>query len=90
MNPLPVPSNSILSGLSAPAVPNSAAGAQFERRLDPARFIRIHRRTIVNVEAIKEFEPWTSGELIVVLHDKTKLKLSRTHRDRLRKLTGDL
>ena len=64
--------------------------ADLERRLDPARFIRIHRRTIVNVEAIKEFEPWTSGELIVVLHDKTKLKLSRTHRDRLRKLTGDL
>ena len=64
--------------------------ADLERRLDPTRFIRIHRRTIVNVDAIKEFEPWTSGELIVVLHDKTKLKLSRTHRDRLRKLTGDL
>jgi two-component system LytT family response regulator len=64
--------------------------AELERRLDPDKFIRIHRRTIVNLEAVKEFEPWTSGELIVVLHDKTKLKLSRTHRQRLRRLAGDL
>jgi two-component system LytT family response regulator len=64
--------------------------AELERRLNPDKFIRIHRRTIVNVEAIKEFEPWASGELIVVLHDQTKLKLSRTHRQRLRALTGDL
>ena len=64
--------------------------SDFEQKLDPAKFIRIHRRTIVNVEAIKEFEPWSSGELIVVLHDKTKLKLSRTYRDRLRAITGDL
>ena len=64
--------------------------AELELRLNPAKFIRIHRRTIVSVDAIKEFEPWASGELIVVLHDKTKLKLSRTHRQRLRALTGDL
>jgi two-component system LytT family response regulator len=62
--------------------------AELEQKLDPAKFIRIHRCTIVNLDAIKEFEPWTSGELIVVLHDKTKLKLSRTHRYRLRALTG--
>lgn len=64
--------------------------ADLEAKLDPDKFIRIHRRTIVNVEAIKEFEPWTSGELIVVLHDKTKLKLSRTHRHRFRMLTGEV
>lgn len=45
--------------------------------LDPARFVRIHRSAIVNVERIQEMRPHAHGEYIVVLRDGTRLKLSR-------------
>jgi two-component system LytT family response regulator len=51
--------------------------AAMEARLDPVRFVRIHRSTIVNVDRIKELHPHFNGEFIVVLKDDTKLKLSR-------------
>ena len=54
-----------------------------ERTLDPARFARIHRSTIVNLDRVREMQPWFSGEYIVLLVDGTKLKLSRWYRDRL-------
>jgi len=56
----------------------------FERRLDTNRFLRIHRSTIVNLDRIKEMQPWFRGDYQVVLHDGTKLTLSRSYRDRLR------
>lgn len=51
------------------------------------RFLRIHRSTVVNVARVRELQPWFHGEYIVVLHDGTNLKLSRTHRDALTRLT---
>jgi two-component system LytT family response regulator len=48
-----------------------------EQRLDPKRFARIHRSTIVNLDRVKEMQPWFSGEYVVLLLDGTKLKLSR-------------
>jgi two-component system LytT family response regulator len=51
--------------------------AAMEAKLDPGRFVRIHRSTIVNVDRIKELQPHFNGEYIVVLKDDTKLKLSR-------------
>ena len=59
--------------------------ASLEDRLDPARFVRIHRSTIVRLDSIQELRPWSSGEMIVVTRDGAKLKLSRNYRDRLRK-----
>jgi two-component system LytT family response regulator len=52
------------------------------------RFLRIHRSTIVNVSRVRELQPWFHGEYVVILHDGTNLKLSRTHRDALPRLTG--
>ena len=52
-------------------------------RLDPARFIRVHRSRIVNVERIKELQPWFHGEYLIVLSDGTQLTLSRSYRERL-------
>lgn len=52
------------------------------------RFARIHRSTIVNVERIRELRPYFHGEYIVVLHDGTRLKLSRTYRDELAAALG--
>jgi two-component system LytT family response regulator len=52
-------------------------------RLDPARFIRIHRATLVQVDRIREMQPWFHGDAVVVLRDGTKLTVSRTYRKRL-------
>ena len=57
-----------------------------EARLDPERFLRIHRSTIVNLERIKELQPWFGGEYVVILHDGRKLTLSRTYRARVQQL----
>jgi two-component system, LytTR family, response regulator len=56
--------------------------------LDPARFVRIHRKTIVNVRRVKELEPLFHGEYVVFLHDGTRLKLSRTYKNHLGRLLG--
>lgn len=56
--------------------------------LDQSRFIRIHRSTIVNVDRVRELQPYFHGEYVVVLRDGVKLKLSRGHRDKLAKLLG--
>jgi two-component system LytT family response regulator len=50
-------------------------------RLDPAQFRRIHRSAIVNLDCIKEFQPWTGGDYLVIMRDGTKLTLSRTFRE---------
>jgi two-component system LytT family response regulator len=57
--------------------------ARLEARLDPKRFIRIHRSTIVNVDRVKKLTPSFVGEYAVVLNDGTKLKLSRSYHERL-------
>lgn len=59
-----------------------------EARLDPARFARIHRSTIVNLERIRELQPAFHGDYLVVLHDGSELTLSRNYRDKLRKRFG--
>jgi len=52
-------------------------------RLDPVRFRRIHRSTIVNMDRVKEIRPWFSGDQIVVLADGTELRASRAYRSNL-------
>jgi two-component system, LytTR family, response regulator len=54
-----------------------------EVRLDPAKFVRIHRSIIVNLDRIKEMHPHFNGDYIVVLHDGRQLRLSRTRRENL-------
>ncbi len=53
------------------------------QRLDPAQFRRIHRSAIVNLDFIRELQPWTSGDHLVLMRDGTKLTLSRTFRDQM-------
>ncbi len=55
-----------------------------ESKLDPKKFFRIHRSTIVNIEKIKEMHPWFNGDYAVVLRDGTQLTLSSSYRDRLK------
>jgi two-component system LytT family response regulator len=55
-------------------------------RLDPGRFVRIHRSTIVNVRKIKELQPCDSGEYIAVLKNGKELACSRGYRMELQRL----
>jgi two-component system, LytTR family, response regulator len=57
--------------------------AEFEARLDPVRFVRIHRFHIVNVDRVAELHPWSHGDWIVLLRDGTRLTLSRRFRHHL-------
>ncbi|MCP3103687.1 LytTR family DNA-binding domain-containing protein [Myxococcus sp. K15C18031901] len=47
-----------------------------ERLLDPRRFVRVHRSTVVNVDRIRELEPDVDKGWVVVLRDGTRLRLS--------------
>jgi len=57
--------------------------SQLEIRLDPARFLRVHRSTIVNLDRIKELQPWFRGDYRVILRDGTELTLTKSHREKL-------
>jgi len=59
--------------------------ASLEQRLDPERFARIHRSTIVSVMRIISLEPLFNGEYAAVLQDGTSLKISKTYLPQLRK-----
>jgi two-component system, LytTR family, response regulator len=54
-----------------------------EPKLDPEQFVRIHRSAIVNLDRVKELQPWFHGEQLLVLKDGTKLSVGRGFRARL-------
>ena len=59
-----------------------------EARLDPEKFVRIHRSAIVQVDRLKEMRPAFHGDYIVILQDGTRLNLSRSYREKLQALLG--
>lgn len=63
--------------------------ASLEARLDPTRFSRIHRSTIVRIDRVQELRPRAHGDYDVILKDGTPLVLSRRYRDGLKRLIGD-
>ncbi len=60
-----------------------------ERSLDPARFLRVHRSTIVQVSRVASLVPGLHGEFELVLRDGTRLNSGRTYADRLRALAAN-
>lgn len=54
-----------------------------ESQLDPKRFLRIHRSAIVNIDCVRELQPWFHNEYRVILCDGTELSLSRGCRKKL-------
>jgi two-component system LytT family response regulator len=60
-----------------------ASLAELEAALDPGRFIRIHRSSIVNILSVRELLPHSHGDYTAVLKDGTRLKLSRSYRPKL-------
>lgn len=54
--------------------------SQVECQLDPRQFVRIHRSTIVRIDAVKEIQPLFNGDQAVILADGTRVVLSRSYR----------
>lgn len=52
-----------------------------EKRLDPRRFQRVHRSTIVNLDLVKQVKPHTNGECFLILDSGAQVKVSRSYRD---------
>ncbi len=61
-----------------------------EAKLNPEKFIRVHRSIIVNVEKIKEIYPRSNGDQDLVLQNGKQLMLSRNYRDKFFALLGEL
>ncbi|MFL6586693.1 MAG: LytTR family DNA-binding domain-containing protein [Luteimonas sp.] len=57
---------------------------ELESRLDAARFLRVHRSHLVNVDRIASIEPLDSGDARIHLHDGAVVPCSRRHREPLR------
>jgi two-component system LytT family response regulator len=60
-----------------------ASLSELEASLDPGRFIRIHRSSIVNILSVRELFPHSHGDYTAVLKDGTRLRLSRSYRPKL-------
>ena len=57
--------------------------ASFEGKLDPNRFVRIHRSTIINIDRVQELQPAFHGDYVVVLRNGKELIMSRGFRERV-------
>ena len=56
---------------------------RLEARLDPARFIRVSRSAIVNIDRISEIRPWFKGEYILMMQNGAKVTTTRSYRSSL-------
>lgn len=61
---------------------------ELAERLDPRRFVRVHRSAIVNIESIVQLEPVSHGEFDVVLKNASRTRVSRTYRHQLEERLG--
>jgi two-component system, LytTR family, response regulator len=59
--------------------------AELEGRLDPARFLRVHRAALVNVDCIHEVNSWFAGKVVLSLKDPQRTQIA-VARDRVREL----
>ena len=62
--------------------------ASMEQRLPAGTFLRIHRSTIVNLDRVREIQPWFRGDSVAILHDGTRLSVGRAFAERLHELMG--
>jgi two-component system LytT family response regulator len=57
---------------------------RLEQRLPPQKFLRVHRSSIVNVDRIREMQPWFQGDFVLILVDGTRVTTGRSYRERVR------
>jgi two-component system LytT family response regulator len=60
--------------------------AALEARLDPQRFLRVHRSWIVNLEQVREAHPWTKGGWLLVTRTGLQIPVGQQYRDALSKI----
>lgn len=60
-----------------------------EAKLDPQVFLRVHRSAIVNVDAIRELQPWFHGDHVIILRSGARLTCSRRYDERLRQMLAN-
>ena len=65
-----------------------AALNDLARKLDPMRFVRVHRSAIVNIESVSHLQPISHGEFEVVMKSGSRSRISRTYRAALEKRLG--
>jgi len=58
-------------------------------RLDPERFVRVHRSALVNLDSIREAQPWFQGDYVLILKDGTKVTTGRAYREVVRRILGE-
>ena len=63
--------------------------SSLEASLDPKNFVRVHRSYLVNLERVTRLEPYTKDSHVVILHDGSRLPVSRTGLDRLKEFLGE-
>ncbi|HSJ10081.1 MAG TPA: LytTR family DNA-binding domain-containing protein [Longimicrobiales bacterium] len=61
--------------------------SELHERLDPGVFVRIHRGTVLNLEFLREIQPWFSGDYVAILDDGEQLRISRRYRDDIMRLS---
>jgi two-component system, LytTR family, response regulator len=60
-----------------------------QQRLDPAKFLRVNRSQIINLDSVKELHPWFHGEYRIILNDGTEINWSRRYIDKDSTLLAD-
>jgi len=69
--------------------PLRATMAGIEDRLDPARFLRVHRSHLINLDHLSEIEPLETGDARLTMRDGTSIPCSRRYRTQLRERFGE-
>lgn len=58
------------------------------QRLDPTRFVRVHRSAIVNRSHVREIQPWFKGDYVIILRDGTRVVSGPSYRSAVQELIG--
>lgn len=68
-------------GENEPRIRSTLAG--LEEALDPRRFVRVHRSAIINLDFLKEVQPWFSGDYLAIMIGGQHIRVSRRYKDQL-------
>lgn len=63
--------------------------ANLQEKLDPSRFVRVHRCAIVNLDRVREVTPWSRGEQAIILLNGTRIPIGRAFRAHLQGLLAN-
>ena len=58
------------------------------KKLDPQKFIRVHRSTVVNIDRIKEMHPWFNGKYKIIMKTDAAVTMSRTYHEKFMQVFG--